>query len=110
MAKSKPIRVFWSGLSQRFYATRAYREVAPGVVEVTGEKFDVTDDIGAIIERYQVQFKPAPYPPLSGSGMSGAKEPDFKERIITQDGEVTWVRSGKVQEPKVEEGEKESGV
>jgi hypothetical protein len=28
------------------------------VIEVTGEKFDVTDDIGAIIEKYKVTFAP----------------------------------------------------
>jgi hypothetical protein len=57
--KPKPIRVFWSGLSGRFYASRAYKQIAPGVVEITGEKFDVTDDIASIIERYKVEFKPA---------------------------------------------------
>lgn len=56
---SKPIRVFYSVLTQRFYATRAYREIKPGVVEVTGEKFDVTNDIAAIIEREGVTFSAA---------------------------------------------------
>jgi hypothetical protein len=55
----KPIRVFYSVLSQRFYATRAYRQVKPGVVEVTGEKFDVTNDIAGIIQREGVTFSPA---------------------------------------------------
>ena len=55
--ESKPIRVFWSPLSRRFYATRAYREVQPGVVECTGERFDVTNDIASIIEREQIEFK-----------------------------------------------------
>lgn len=52
----KPIRVFYSVLTQRLYATRAWREIKPGVVEVTGEKFDVTDDIAAIIEREDMTF------------------------------------------------------
>lgn len=56
---SKPIRVFYSVLSRRFYATRAYREVRPGVVEVTGEKFDVTNDIAGIIEREGITFSPS---------------------------------------------------
>lgn len=53
----KPICVFWSPLSRRFYATRSYREVKPGVVECTGERYDVTNDIAAIIEREQVEFR-----------------------------------------------------
>ena len=57
----KPIRVFWSPLSRRFYATRAWREVPghPGVVECTGERFDVTDDIAGVIEREQIEFRRA---------------------------------------------------
>ena len=53
----KPIRVFWSPLTRRFYATRAWRETRPGVVECTGERFDVTNDIASIIEREQIEFK-----------------------------------------------------
>lgn len=52
----KPIRVFWSPLSQRFYASRAYKEVKPGVVEITGHKFDVTDDIAQQIIRHDIRF------------------------------------------------------
>jgi hypothetical protein len=33
--------------------------VKPGVVEVTGEKFDVTNDIAGIIQREGVTFSPA---------------------------------------------------
>ena len=43
--KLKPIHVFWSPSSRRFYASRAYKEIKPGVIEITGEKFDVTNDI-----------------------------------------------------------------
>lgn len=32
MKTSKPIRIFWNPLSQRFYATRAYKEIRSGVV------------------------------------------------------------------------------
>ena len=58
---SKPIRVFRLPLSRRFYATRAWREVPghPGVVECTGERFDVTDDIAGVIEREQIEFRRA---------------------------------------------------
>jgi hypothetical protein len=52
----KPIRVFWSPLSRRFYASRAYKEIKPGVVEITGAQFDVTDDIAGIIDKHQLVF------------------------------------------------------
>ena len=55
----KPIRVFYSSLSGRFYASRAYKEVKPGIIEVTGQKFDVTNDIAELIARYQVTFAEA---------------------------------------------------
>jgi len=54
---SKPIRVFYSPLSQRFYASRAWKEVKPGVVEVTGEKFDVSDDIAELVISHGITFK-----------------------------------------------------
>jgi hypothetical protein len=53
----KPIRVFFSSLSRRFYATRAYREEENGLITVTGEKFDVTNDIAGLIEQHNVTFK-----------------------------------------------------
>ena len=53
---SKPIRVFFSGLSQRFYATRAYREEENGLITVTGEKFDVTNDIVGLIQQHGITF------------------------------------------------------
>jgi hypothetical protein len=56
---SKPIRVFFSVLSRRFYATRAYRVDDKGLVTVTGEKFDVTDDIAGLIEQHNIEFRPA---------------------------------------------------
>lgn len=54
----KPIRVFFSGLSRRFYATRAYTIDDKGLVTVTGEKFDVTNDIASLIEKHNVTFVP----------------------------------------------------
>jgi hypothetical protein len=59
MRHSKPIRVFYSILSRRFYATRAWREVKPGVIEVTGEQFDVTDDIAGLIRQHGIEFAEA---------------------------------------------------
>ena len=56
-AKPKPIRVFFSPLSRRFYATRAYTIDERGMVTVTGEKFDVTNDIAGLIEQHQVEFR-----------------------------------------------------
>ena len=55
---SKPIRVFYSTLSNRFYATRAYRIDDKGLAIVTGEKFDVTDDIANLIAEYDIEFRP----------------------------------------------------
>ena len=56
----KPIKVFWSELGGRFYASAHYKELKPGQVVITGEKFDVTNDIAAAIERHEITFKPAP--------------------------------------------------
>jgi hypothetical protein len=55
---AKPIRVFFSPFSRRFYATRAYKIDDRGIVTVTGESFDVTNDIAGIIERHDIEFLP----------------------------------------------------
>ena len=74
---AKPIRVFWSRLTGRFYATRSYKEISPGVVEVSGERFDVTDDILAILEKEGwrrepvTDLQPLPPDPKSASGDGG---------------------------------------
>ena len=34
---AKPIRVFFSPVTRRFYATRTYKEISPGSIEVTGQ-------------------------------------------------------------------------
>ena len=57
MAAKKPIRIFYSELTRRFYASKAYREEGPGLVTITGEKFDVTNEIGALIEEHGVTFQ-----------------------------------------------------
>lgn len=56
MAK-KPIRVFYSPLSERFYASQYYRDEGNGLVTITGAKYDVTDELGALIETHGVTFK-----------------------------------------------------
>jgi hypothetical protein len=57
---SKPIRVFFSPLSRRFYASRAYKEEAGGRVTITGEKFDVTNEIASLIEQNDIIFTRRP--------------------------------------------------
>lgn len=54
--RTKPIRIFWSPLSRRLYASRAYKESGPGIVTITGERFDVTNDIAALIEKHGITF------------------------------------------------------
>lgn len=57
---SKPIRVFFSGLSRRFYASSAYKDKGNGLVTITGAKFDVTNEIAALIEQHDVIFTRRP--------------------------------------------------
>lgn len=52
----KPIRVFYSELSRRFYATAAYTIDGKGLVTVTGNQYDVTNDIASLIERHGITF------------------------------------------------------
>ncbi|HEX3747682.1 MAG TPA: hypothetical protein VHW09_27290 [Bryobacteraceae bacterium] len=51
----RPIRVFYSKFSGRLYATRHYK-IENGLVTVTGEKFDVTDDVGAAVVENALTF------------------------------------------------------
>lgn len=53
----KPIRVFYSELSGHFYATAHYKE-ANGIITITGEKFDVTQDIARAIVTHDLEFTP----------------------------------------------------
>jgi len=63
---SKPIKVFWSPLGQRFYASRAYKQFPSRMgdnkvlFQITGEKFDVTDDIADAIIKNKIEFTKAP--------------------------------------------------
>lgn len=51
----KPIRIFYSELSGRLYASQQY-SIKDGIATITGQKWDVTNDVGAIIERYELEF------------------------------------------------------
>ena len=53
---SKPIRVFWSPRTKRFYASRQYQNNKNGTVTITGDKFDVTQDIARIVIEEEVTF------------------------------------------------------
>lgn len=55
---SKPIKVFYSELSQRFYASSAYKE-QNGHVVITGQKYDVTNQIAAAILKHDLVFAEA---------------------------------------------------
>jgi hypothetical protein len=66
----KPIRVFYSTLSQRFYASNAYKEERPGIVTITGKKFDVTQDIARlIVENEIIAFTSQPEVPPGSSAL-----------------------------------------
>jgi hypothetical protein len=54
----KPIRIFYSELSERFYASRHYT-IKGNVAVLNGQKDDVTDQIGALIDKYDIEFKKA---------------------------------------------------
>jgi hypothetical protein len=67
----RPIRVFYSELSGRFYASQHYREVDRGCVGavegaerfyvvITGKKYDVTNDIAAAVVKHDLEFTPVP--------------------------------------------------
>lgn len=56
MPKPKPIRVFYSRLDQRFYATRAWSVNSKGIVRITGDRYDVTDDIGSSVIEHGLRF------------------------------------------------------
>lgn len=56
---NKPIKVFYSQLSKRFYASSAYKKKG-GHYEITGAKFDVTDDIAHAINQNGLTFSPIP--------------------------------------------------
>lgn len=59
----RPIRVFFSELSGRFYASAHYKvtlaeDGTAELITITGEKFDVTDDIARAIKQHDLEFTP----------------------------------------------------
>lgn len=54
---AKPIKVFYSPLTGRFYASSAYRIEKNGTCVITGKKDDVTDDIASVIVEQGVTFR-----------------------------------------------------
>lgn len=60
---SKPIRVFYSELDGQFYASSAYRTKTSAdgkseMVTITGQKWNVTQDIARLIVHHQIEFMP----------------------------------------------------
>ena len=57
---AKPIRVAYSPLSGKFYAFSAYRskvtEDGREILTVTGDKYDVTQDIARAIAENEIEF------------------------------------------------------
>lgn len=69
----KPIKVFYSPLSCRFYASQHYQFDAHSVL-ITGKKYDVTDDIAAAIFEHNIEFTRIT-PEADGSTRIESKEP-----------------------------------
>ena len=47
----KPLMIFQSPITKRWYATKAYKEMDEGKFVCTGKKEDITDQIETIIEQ-----------------------------------------------------------
>ncbi len=65
MSRRKPIKIFYSEMTGRLYASTQYRERKndEGITigfEVTGDKTDVTNDIGQIVNKYGLIFTANP--------------------------------------------------
>jgi len=69
----KPIKVFYSPLSCRFYASQNYRFDEHSAI-ITGAKYDVTDDIAAAIFKHDIEFTRIT-PEEDGSTHIETKEP-----------------------------------
>lgn len=56
---NKPLKIFTSILTNppRYYASTSYkvRDVEKGIVEITGKKWDVTEDIKEIIRQHDLE-------------------------------------------------------
>jgi hypothetical protein len=62
--KRKPIRIFYSDMSRRFYASNQYKIVKvegdKEFVEITGQKDDVTQQIASLIDTHEITFTVRP--------------------------------------------------
>ena len=62
--KRKPIRMFYSDLSRKFYASSSYKIVKiegdREFVEITGQKDDVTQQIASLIDAHEITFTVRP--------------------------------------------------
>lgn len=80
----KPIRVFYSPLGGRFYASRSYVELSPGKFRVTGQKDDVTADIASAVIQHDIEFAVAER--LGGEtlhdGPGDEENPAFSQGVI----------------------------
>lgn len=61
----KPIKVFYSQATGRFYASQHYSENGKGQAVITGKKYDVTDDIAHHVGKNGITFEPVPELPLT---------------------------------------------
>jgi len=51
----KPIKVFYSILTERFYASQHYEQEG-NLTVITGTKYDVTSDIGYFVNKHGIEF------------------------------------------------------
>lgn len=49
----KPIRILYSPITGRIYATSRYKELANGWLQATGETFDVTEQCVNAVKRLE---------------------------------------------------------
>lgn len=57
----KPIRVFYSDISGRFFATKHWKETPnpdgkTTSIKITGKKYDVTQDVASAVVRHDLEF------------------------------------------------------
>lgn len=52
----KPIKVLWSEIGQKWYATQYYK-IDGNKITITGEKYDVTQDIASQTVENKITYK-----------------------------------------------------
>ena len=53
----KDIRLFFSSLTKHVYASSSYKEYDDGLIEITGKKYDVTEQVKQISEQMRVKCR-----------------------------------------------------